>query len=239
MEDGMDCAVTDRKEIQEDAIRGNGQAQNDPVRVTIIRRCGELRLSYADTSRQIDRNETYVHQFLFRGTPKVLPEDVRGPLATVLQVEEDELRGSPRGRGTRVTSAAAAAALPSAPIHSPDDTTALPTYSETDQITPARATSWSLRPPQLARVSGCFAIWIGRPHGKRLHAGDLAFVHPTQPPRIGDPVVAVREGQILMIGDLGKQTDDHLSIAGGDSETASRVRADGVQIMKIVSVQFA
>jgi hypothetical protein len=235
----MDRVMVDRKESQGDTPQGNGQVRDDPVRLMIIRRCGELRLSYADVSRQIERNETYIHQFLFRGSPKVLPEDVRERLALVLQVEEGTLRGPTRGRGTRITSFAATAALPLVPVQSPVDANVLPAFSEADPIMPARATSWVPRPPALSLVSGCFAIWINRRHGQRLNPGDLAFVHPTQPPRIGDPVVVVKEGKILMIGDLGKQAGDQISIACGDSETFSRIRSDGAQILKIVSAQFA
>jgi len=43
-------------------------------------------------SLALGKNAAYVHQYIYRGTPKVLPEDVREALADFLGVEGDELR---------------------------------------------------------------------------------------------------------------------------------------------------
>lgn len=45
-----------------------------------------------NASLAIGRNAAYLHQYLTRGTPKVLPEDVREALAKLLGVDEDSLR---------------------------------------------------------------------------------------------------------------------------------------------------
>ena len=55
-------------------------------------------------SLAIGRNAAYMQQFLYRGTPKVLPEDVRETLARHLEVEGDTLRHRevpPRGEHLR------------------------------------------------------------------------------------------------------------------------------------------
>ena len=43
-------------------------------------------------SRELGRNDAYLHQYLYRGTPRQLPEEVRHKLAILLNVEEESLR---------------------------------------------------------------------------------------------------------------------------------------------------
>jgi phage repressor protein C with HTH and peptisase S24 domain len=43
-------------------------------------------------SLALGRNAAYLHQFIFRGTPKVLPEDLREALVKYLGTDESELR---------------------------------------------------------------------------------------------------------------------------------------------------
>ena len=45
-----------------------------------------------DTSLACGKNAAYVHQFIYRGTPKILPEDVREALAKHLGVHDRVLR---------------------------------------------------------------------------------------------------------------------------------------------------
>ena len=49
-------------------------------------------LTLAEVSRAIGRNHAYLQQFLRRGTPKALPEEVRIALARYLGIDETELR---------------------------------------------------------------------------------------------------------------------------------------------------
>jgi len=48
---------------------------------------------YEEVSLGIGRNETYLHQFIAKGTPKRLHENDRQKLAKLLGVSEDLLRG--------------------------------------------------------------------------------------------------------------------------------------------------
>ncbi len=45
-------------------------------------------------SRQLGRNDAYLHQYLYRGSPRRLPEDIRYRLASLLQIPEEGLRDS-------------------------------------------------------------------------------------------------------------------------------------------------
>jgi hypothetical protein len=77
-------------------------ARADRERLVSIQR------TLAEASRHIQRNQSYMHQFIWRMTPKRLPEDVRGLLASFLGVPEDALR-HPRPLAPRSPPPAAAA----------------------------------------------------------------------------------------------------------------------------------
>lgn len=64
----------------------------DPVRVRVMKLVQQSGTDLKNASRHIGKNDAYLHQYLYRGTPKVLPEDVREALAPLLGVMPDELR---------------------------------------------------------------------------------------------------------------------------------------------------
>lgn len=64
----------------------------DPVRLKLLKLVKERESDLKNVSLAIGRNAAYLHQFVHRGTPKVLPEDVRSALAEHLGCEEEELR---------------------------------------------------------------------------------------------------------------------------------------------------
>ncbi len=68
--------------------------QLDPVRLRVLKLIKERKppSDLKNTSLAIGRNAVYMHQFVFRGTPKVLAEDVRAALAGYLGCDEDALR---------------------------------------------------------------------------------------------------------------------------------------------------
>ena len=67
-------------------------AELDHVRARLLKLVREQNTDLKAASLATGRNAAYLHQFIFRGTPKVLPEDVRGALAEHLGVDEDLLR---------------------------------------------------------------------------------------------------------------------------------------------------
>ena len=64
----------------------------DPVRVRLLSLLKRTDTSMKAASVAIGKNAAYLHQFLYRSTPKVLPEDVRELLAKHLGVEDSLLR---------------------------------------------------------------------------------------------------------------------------------------------------
>ena len=53
----------------------------------------ELDITMKDMSKAVGKSETFIQQYIKRGTPKYLPEEVRYKLAKVLGVSEELLRG--------------------------------------------------------------------------------------------------------------------------------------------------
>ena len=63
----------------------------DPVRLQLIRLLEVKDTNMRAASVAIGMNPAYLHQFIFRGTPKVLPRKIRSLLAKHLGVEEKVL----------------------------------------------------------------------------------------------------------------------------------------------------
>lgn len=68
--------------------------QLDPIRLRVLKLLQDKGSDLKKASLAVGKNAAYVHQYVYRGTPKVLPEDVRLALATHLEVDESELRHS-------------------------------------------------------------------------------------------------------------------------------------------------
>jgi hypothetical protein len=71
----------------------------DPVRETLAALIAAAGEDYKSLSRLIGRNAAYIHQFLFRGTPRRLGERERALLADYFGVDEARLGGPARGAG--------------------------------------------------------------------------------------------------------------------------------------------
>ncbi len=65
---------------------------DDPIRCLIFNMLQEQRFSTKAASRRIGKGSTYIHQYLFSGSPKALPEPVRLGLADLLGIDESVLR---------------------------------------------------------------------------------------------------------------------------------------------------
>ena len=81
---------------------GKNDAQLDPVRRRLLRLMAEGRTNLRTASLAIERNASYLHQLIHRGTPRVLAEDDREALAEHLGCSPDLLRHDRSSqRGTR------------------------------------------------------------------------------------------------------------------------------------------
>jgi phage repressor protein C with HTH and peptisase S24 domain len=66
--------------------------QLDPIRRKVVKLIDDRGTNLKKASEAAGKNLAYMHQFIYRGTPKVLPEDVREALARFLDVDDAELR---------------------------------------------------------------------------------------------------------------------------------------------------
>ena len=64
---------------------------NDDVREKIKNLIKKKNYNLRDLSRNLKKNDAYLQQYLYRGTPKVLPEEYRYLLAELLDVNVNEL----------------------------------------------------------------------------------------------------------------------------------------------------
>ncbi|WP_270933831.1 S24 family peptidase [Falsiroseomonas oryzae] len=64
----------------------------DPTRLRVMKLIQERGTDLKNASLAIGRNAAYLHQYVTRGVPKVLPEDAREALAALLGVPDAEIR---------------------------------------------------------------------------------------------------------------------------------------------------
>jgi SOS-response transcriptional repressor LexA len=145
----------------------------------------ERGLSMKEASERIGRNHAYLQQFLERGIPAALPEDVREKLAEVLGVAPDTLRfGGPPSRPN------ARAPFVRLPPANPGDR--IPVMGvgegggEGKSLWNGEIVDYVPRPPALAGAPNGYATYvIGTSMEPRYHPGELIYVHPGKPVTAG------------------------------------------------------
>ncbi len=218
------------------------------VRRIIFARARERRCTLADLSRAAGKNHSYMHQFLYRHTPAILPEDVRHAVAEMLDLPEAQLRQNRQRPGETanttplVTEAssrpdARRANPPSSFLSTPAAPEGVPVFVDTDQIALARASEWSKWPgPATGQAAGAFGVYVSRSRG-RFRPGDLIFVRPRMPPREGDSVIALLAESIEAIGDLTELGADAATIQDGPGEPKT-VHLEGLRLLKVAAARF-
>jgi SOS-response transcriptional repressor LexA len=166
----------------------------DMARVTIVSRVAELGLSLSELSLKVGKNHAYFQQFIKRGVPYRLPEEVRGRVAEILGIDErilkepvsaDFLMASPEPRST--TRGAAW----------------IPVYGHAmggkdgEFILSGNQVSEVLAPPSLSHVPDAYAVYVvGDSMEPRYFAGEIVFINPRLPISRGAFVVAqISKGQ--------------------------------------------
>ena len=77
--------------INTEKVNNQTNVDNNDVREKIKRLIIKKNYNLRDLSRNIKKNDAYLQQYLYRGTPKVLPEEYRLKLAEILDVDVNEL----------------------------------------------------------------------------------------------------------------------------------------------------
>ena len=73
---------------KQDTTLGTGKGALDPVREAVQQALASQGLSLKQASRALGRNDAYLHQFLYRRSPRRLPEELRHALAALLECDQ-------------------------------------------------------------------------------------------------------------------------------------------------------
>lgn len=164
----------------------------DSVRELIVKLLDDKKITLKAASLGVGKNEAYMQQFIHRGSPVKLPEDVRLALAEILGVDESRLKVAiPSKRPPR------------APPHhdrmggpSPLRFT-VPAYGQAiggrdgEFVLNGNRIADILAPASLQGAPDAYAVFVaGDSMEPRYFAGEAVFVNPRLPVRRGDFVVA-------------------------------------------------
>lgn len=210
----------------------------DLVRKLILERLDELDLKMSEASLKIGKNHAYLQQFLKRGIPAQLPEDVRFALAELLKVSEDQLRGTSAKLPKReymktnnpdqslVAFQTRTGKLPHNQQNVPGATPGAQLFGDRDLpvfgtaqggegaiLLTNEAVDWVLRPDALLRVKDGYGIIVtGDSMSPEHKSGSTALVNPHLPPHAGDACIFrshADDGTVkICIKQLVRQTED-------------------------------
>jgi phage repressor protein C with HTH and peptisase S24 domain len=188
----------------------------DVVRKLILERLEELGLTMTEASLKIGKNQTYLQQFLKRGTPGELPEKSRLPLAQLLGIPEEQLRG-PSSKLPKREYVKAVSSRQSLVVDTPNNMNRMHEDQQLAQIiTPGaqlvgernlpvfgtaqggsgalivtdEAVDWVVRPDPLLRVKDGYGMIVTGDSMDPAHThGSIALVNPHIPWRAGDTCI--------------------------------------------------
>src|SRR5579884_581422 len=169
----------------------------DAARSAIVSRVAELGLSLSELSLKVGKNHAYFQQFIKRGVPNRLPEEVRGRVAEILGLDERLLKEASSTQVRLMMTDSLRSASRGALW--------IPLYGHAvggkdgEFILSGNQVSEVLAPPNLKGVPDAYAVYVvGDSMEPRYFAGEAVFVNPRLPVRRGHFVVAqiaVQEGE--------------------------------------------
>src|SRR5262249_13016843 len=152
----------------------------DAARSMIVSRVAELGLSLSELSLKVGKNHAYFQQFIKRGVPNRLPEEVRGRVAEILGLDERLLKAPP--------SPVRLFQLRTEPRSLTPGSGWIPVYGHAmggkdgGFILSGNQVSEVLAPPNLSHVPDAYAVYVvGDSMEPRYFAGEAVFVNPRLP----------------------------------------------------------
>lgn len=186
-------------------MEGSGKTLS-AARRRLRERAEEMRYSLRELSLLIERNATYLTQYLNKGSPRELTERDRQRLGFLLKLTPQELAD---GAGGETAAAPVRVEPPPSIPPAAVDGQGVPVLSvalvgdAVGRIPVEQAVESVERPRALDGVRNAFAVRItGNAFFPALRPGDLAFVHPNIPPLPGDLVCATGADGRLLLGRL-------------------------------------
>lgn len=213
------------------------------ARRRLRQRAEEMRYSLRELSLLIERNATYLTQYVNKGSPRELPERDRERLAFVLKIGPQDLSDMPVGQitATATVPAKVDAPRPAPAAVSPKGVPVLSVALVGDtmgRIPVDQAVEMLERPRAVDGVGNAFAVRVSsNAFYPAFRPGDIAFVHPNIPPLAGDLVcVTCADGHLLLgrlAADSGPERPTVLSFAEFRPVTLA-----GALVEKVVGVRF-
>lgn len=221
--------------------------EHDRVRTLVRDLLKQHKLTMADLSHEIGRNHAYLQQFLERGVPAKLPEDVRHALAARLGCSEDELR--PDG-----SSRPAPAGAPASPGRGGAGDSALPpgdpvpVYGYADarradalNLTREAPIAHAVRHPRQHGASEVFAVYcVGDSMLPRYRPGELVYaIRGRWPAPEEDCIVELATGEGYLKQYLRREGEDLVCAeyqADGDRITRREWRRPLAEVAAVHSV---
>lgn len=162
----------------------------DAVRQLIVSKVAELGLSLSELSLAAGKNHAYFQQFIKRGVPTRLPEEVRGRVAGILKLDEQQLKDASRSTGP--------AAAPNGEMAGRVAIESwIPVYghavggNDGEFVLNGNKVTDVLAPASLSSVRDAYAVYVvGDSMEPRYFAGETVFVNPRLPISRGAFVVA-------------------------------------------------
>jgi SOS-response transcriptional repressor LexA len=193
----------------------------------IVARVAELGLSLSELSLKVGKNHAYFQQFIKRGVPNRLPEEVRARVAEILGFEERTLKemSSPGIRFMKDT-------IVDARVFTRGGAW-IPVYGHAvggkdgEFVLKGNQVSQVLAPPDLSQVPDAYAVYVvGESMEPRYFAGETVFVNPRLPISRGAFVVA----QISK----GEEAEPRAYVKRFVSQDAKRLRLEQYSPKKIL-----
>lgn len=204
----------------------------DTARSSIASRVAELGLSLSELSLRVGKNHAYFQQFMKRGVPARLPEEVRARVAEILKIDEQQLKGV----GLK---SSASAPVPNAMLGGGVKiATWIPVYGHAvggkdgEFILNGNKVTEVLAPASLSSVPDAYAVYVvGDSMEPRYFAGETVFVNPRLPISKGAFVVA----QIA----TGSDGAPHAYVKRFVSQDARRLRLEQYHPRKVLEFPTA
>ncbi|MFT8946017.1 MAG: hypothetical protein ABF876_05480 [Acetobacter aceti] len=200
-----------------------------PMRQAVMDAVAKKDISLAELSRIAGKSDGYMHSFLTRSIPKYLPEAPRAKVAQALEIDERLLMSDKMREAIPAFSSLAAGRVTPSPVPS-QIYGEIPSYRDSDDLS-AAPTGFATRPSAGADVTQIVALWISRSRG-RLRSGDIAYADRSRKPRDGDTALAMRDGNIIALGDYRTDNDGTIRIDEDERQTV-QIDPDVTDLWKI------
>lgn len=181
----------------------------DRPRQAILSLSKERGLSLAHLSQKLGKNPSYLHTYIYRGSPRKLDGDDRVLLASLLGVQPTDLL--PSEEYTALLAEYGRAAGPAKPALKPVSEY-MPVKVQLNPHEPGFEGSVE-RPPELRGVRGAYAVWI---HDDSMEptfrARHIVHVHPHLPIVVGDDVVLELKNGECYVKNIASMSVDEIVV---------------------------